>query len=173
MKNYRMHDYAFNKKSDGIVYRFADGTTYVVTLDAYLAENPGKTAADFAALKAFSDADYLERDRAEYRQTWKNVYFSRAHEEELPGDALTPEEIFFGSIDSDEDKARRSKKLELANAALDTLSEFQRRRYLMHEVEGLSTRKIADLEGVLQSTVMDSIDGAKKRIKEFLKKSSV
>ena len=35
MKNYLKRDYAFNKNSDGIIYRFADGTDYTVTLDEY------------------------------------------------------------------------------------------------------------------------------------------
>ena len=39
MKNYTDSDYALNKFSDGIVYRFSDGIEEV-TLDKYLVENP-------------------------------------------------------------------------------------------------------------------------------------
>ena len=64
MKNYRDSDYALNKHSVGIVYRFADSIVEV-TLAEYLLENPGCTEADFLELKEFSDADYYERDRLE------------------------------------------------------------------------------------------------------------
>ena len=76
MKNYQSTDYAVNKNADGIVYRFAY-QTIEVTLDDYLRENPGKTAADFAELKALSDADYYETDRSDCRQTWKNTFLSQ------------------------------------------------------------------------------------------------
>jgi hypothetical protein len=49
MKNFENNDYALNKHSEGIVYRFADETTEV-TLEDYLVENPDKTSADFAAM---------------------------------------------------------------------------------------------------------------------------
>lgn len=40
MKNYKDSDYALNKFSEGIVYRFADRIVEI-TLEDYLAENPG------------------------------------------------------------------------------------------------------------------------------------
>ena len=46
MKNYKDSDYALNKFSEGIVYRFADRIVEIAQED-YLAENPGKTAQDF------------------------------------------------------------------------------------------------------------------------------
>jgi DNA-directed RNA polymerase specialized sigma24 family protein len=42
----------------------------------------------------------------------------------------------------------RLKRAALAKKALDKLTEIQRRRYLMYHVEGMATRKIADIEGV-------------------------
>ena len=72
MKNYTNSDYALNKYSGGVVYRFADGITEVRLTD-YLAENPGKTEDDFHTLKAISDGIYLEQATDENRQTRGNV----------------------------------------------------------------------------------------------------
>ena len=55
MKNYKDSDYARNKFSDGIVYRFADRIVEI-TLKDYLAENPDKTVEDFMELKALTEA---------------------------------------------------------------------------------------------------------------------
>ena len=51
MKNYRNSDYAANKNSKGIVYRFAN-QTIEITLEDYLRENPDKNEADFTELKS-------------------------------------------------------------------------------------------------------------------------
>jgi len=54
MKHYTNSDYALNKYSEGIVYRFADSIVEI-TLADYLAENPSKTEGDFRELKELSD----------------------------------------------------------------------------------------------------------------------
>lgn len=74
MKNYRDSDYALNKHSKGIVYRFADKIVEV-TLAGYLAENPDKTEADFRMLKELSDSIYLDQVQDENAQTKKNSPF--------------------------------------------------------------------------------------------------
>ncbi|WP_333783126.1 hypothetical protein [Lutispora saccharofermentans] len=66
MKNYKDSDYALNKFSEGIVYKFADRIVEV-TLEDYLTENPGKTAEDFLELKALSDEIYHEQVMQENR----------------------------------------------------------------------------------------------------------
>jgi len=60
MKNYRDSDYALNKFSEGIIYRSEDRIVKI-TLDNYLAENPGKMAQDFLELKALSDEIYYQQ----------------------------------------------------------------------------------------------------------------
>ena len=67
MKNYRKSDYALNKFSEGIVYQFSD-RTLEISLEDFLRDNPGKTEADFMALKAVSDEIYLEQARLETAQ---------------------------------------------------------------------------------------------------------
>ena len=67
-------DYALNRYSPNIVFRTATGIVEV-TLADFLTENRSMTEADFRALKEFSDADYMERDRNGFRQTRKNISF--------------------------------------------------------------------------------------------------
>jgi hypothetical protein len=73
LKNYKDSNYALNKYSAGIVYRFADGSKATYTLADFLAENPGKTEDDFRALKEISDGIYLNQVTAENAQTKKNT----------------------------------------------------------------------------------------------------
>jgi hypothetical protein len=82
MKNYTQSDYSLNKNAKGIIYRFADQIVEI-TLEDYLRENPNKSPADFAELKALSDSDYYETDRADYRQTWKNTSLDTLGEDEM------------------------------------------------------------------------------------------
>lgn len=52
MWNYRKNDYAANKYSPNIVYRFND-EIIEISLEDYLEENPDRTEQDFC--KLFSD----------------------------------------------------------------------------------------------------------------------
>ena len=163
MKNYIDSDYAVNKNAEGIVYRFATETTEIA-LEAYLTENPDKTADDFAELKALSDGDYLERDRGDYRQTWKNVSLHSLGE---LADRTAPnpeDEVIAKSERATEQKRRYA----LAKEALDKLTEVQRRRYVTYHAQGLSTWKIAGAEGVNQSKIVNSLGLAQKKIKKVL-----
>ena len=63
MRNYKDSDYALNRYSQGIVYKFADGIVEV-TREDYLRDNPDQTEDDFAQLKALSDEIYYLQDRA-------------------------------------------------------------------------------------------------------------
>ena len=169
MKNYTNSDYALNKiNKDAIVYRFATGIVEVTITD-YLAENPGKTGADFRELKKLSDADYFERDRNENAQTKRNTPFDELAETGLCC-APSPEDLLVGGIDAREDAEMRQRHLETANLALGTLSNIQRRRYLMYHVDGLSEQKIADIEGSTQQAVSKCLYWAEKKINLFLEK---
>ena len=166
MKNYQDSDYAANKNAEGIVYRFANQTEEI-TVEDYLRENPGKTEEDFLALKALSDADYLERDRDGYRKTWKNLSIHSMEDSESFGGDTLEDEV----IERPEREAEETNRRMLALQALDKLTEVQRRRYLLYAADGLTTREIAEKEGASQRTVMDSIQWAEKKIKIFLEKA--
>jgi len=159
MKNYRDSDYAVNKYASGIVYRFADQTVEV-TLEDYLCENPGKTEADFAELKALSDEIYLDQIRNENAQSQKTVSFHAL--EETSCCAVPSAEVLH-------DKAEiRNCRVELANTVMDKLTDVQRRRYIQHVVEGLSTWDIATQEGSNQKSVYESVLAAEKKMSKFL-----
>jgi DNA-directed RNA polymerase specialized sigma subunit len=163
MKNYTNSDYALNKYSGGIVYRFADKIVEV-TLEDYLAENPDKTAADFAALKAFSDSDYLAQVRKDNAQTKKNTPFDELSEMERSSEP-SPEAAL---IDVPEEAERQRNRAALAEKAFGKLTDVQRRRYLMYHVEGKTIREIAEIEGAHFTSVQESLAAAEKRIKKFL-----
>jgi len=163
LKNYIDSDYALNKYSEGIVYRFADRIVEI-TLEDYIAENPDKTAKDFLKLKKFSDNDYFEQDRAENAQTKKNTDLY-----ELEGVSVkSPEESFIDEIDELEEAEQKAKQIILAEKVLSKLTDVQRKRYLLYAVESFSTRQIADLEGANHKSVYESLQSAKKKIKKFL-----
>jgi hypothetical protein len=166
MKNYTDSDYALNKHSGGIVYRFADGIVEI-TLSDYLAENPDKTEADFLELKELSDGIYLDQVKKENAQTKKNTPFEEL-EETIPCFEPSPEDLFFGEIYAREEAERRKQRLGKAHRALDKLTAVQRRRYLLHVVDGLSMREIAEIEKAHFTAVFESLQAAEKKIKKFL-----
>jgi hypothetical protein len=169
MKNYQDSDYALNKYSEGIVYRFADGIVEV-TLADFLADNPDKTEADFRALKELSDADYYASDRAENAKNKKNSPFDEMDETLLCGEP-SPEEMLIGEIEEQEEAERYQGRLNTANRALDKLTDVQRRRYLMYHVDGKTTREIAESEKTHFTTVHESLQAADKKIKKVLANS--
>jgi len=168
MKDYQNSDYAINKNAEGIVYRFADQTVEV-TLEDYLRETYGKTSADFAALKAFSDEDYYRTDRSTYRQTWKNTSLDTLADDKNEMFAIhSVEDEVFERVEQESVYAKRRSTAALA---LDKLTVVQRRRYLMYHFQGKTTREIAALEGVNQSKIMNSLTLAEKKIKKILSNS--
>ena len=60
--------------------------------------------------------------------------------------------------------------LDNAMKVLDScLTKIQKKRYLLSRAKGLSTREIAEKEGVSQRTVQDSLELAERKIKIFRK----
>ncbi len=166
MKDYRNTDYALNKHSKGIVYKFADGIIET-TLTDYLRENPEKTEEDFDRLKKLSDEIYYQQDRHQNRTSRLDVsiycleqadYISMLH---LVADA--------------ERKNERSREQEQALIAakrlLDSrkLTDTQKHRFYLYFFEGLSTRQIALQDEVHQRAVWDSLRWAIKKLKKYFK----
>jgi len=164
MKNYRDSDYAVNKNAEGIVYRFAN-QTIEITLADYLRENPDKTPADFAELKALSDTDYYNTDRSDYRQTWKNTSFENLDDDESA--VLAVQSVEDEVIGKGEQEALLAQRQSLAALALDKLTDTQRRRYIQYHVHGKTTREIAAFDGVSHVAVSYSIEQAETRIKKY------
>ena len=169
MGHYANSDYALNKNNAGIVYAFADGAREI-TLADFLWEYPGAEPDEFDALKAWSDEDYLKRDRSGYNTTRKDVGIECAGQSEmlrLP----SLEESMIADIDAQEECERKTRLTAIAKQALEKLTKVQRRRYQLYFVDGLSERQIAELEGTAQQSISQSLLWAEKKIKKFLSKA--
>lgn len=161
MRNYQDSDYAVNKYSPNIVYRFADGTVEV-TLTDYLQSNPDKTEQDFAELKALSDEIYHKQVVDENRTGRLNVTINGLEEtEQLATLSLEAELIH----KADGQTAMKAAKQLLSSGKL---TEIQRRRFILHYFQGVSTRKIARMEEVTHQSVCDSLQWSTKKLKKFL-----
>lgn len=160
MRNYKDSDYALNKFSKGIVYRFADGIIEV-TLADYLEANPGKTEADFVMLKALSDKIYHEQVVQEQRTSRRNISTNGLEEMELLAAPAIDTVLI---CKSEEEKALKAARRLLHSGKL---TEIQQRRFLLHFFQGLSIRQIAEREGVHQRAVWDSLQWAGKKLRKF------
>lgn len=160
MKNYTNSDYALNKYSSGIVYRFADHIVEI-TLADYLAENPGRTAADFQRLKELSDEIYLEQVRDENAQTKKDLSLSGL-ESWVPSADLPLDEEY---IEWQDKKIARQAVRELLERG--GLTEVQKRRFVLHIFKGQSSRQIACLEKCSHVAVAKSIKLAKDKLRNI------
>ena len=123
-------------------------------------------------MQHFTNSDYAlnkysEGDRADYRQTWKNTPFADSDETLLNAET-SAEGSYFGDIEVHEDNEQFQSQLIMAHQILDKLTEVQRRRFVMHRIEGLTTRQIAEIEGVGHSKIQKSLEGAEKKIKKVL-----
>ena len=163
MKNYRDSDYALNKFSEGIVYRFADRIVEI-TLEDYLEENPGKTAEDFLELKALSDEIYHQQIIDENRTSRLDVSMNGLEETE----ALAAVPLDTALIHKSDTK----KATEAAKRLFDSgdLTDVQRRRFFLHFFQGLSYRQIASREGVHFTSVHESIEAATAKLHKFFEK---
>lgn len=160
MKNYKDSDYALNKYSEGIVYKFADHIVKI-TLEDYLAENPSKTEQDFRDLKALSDEMYHQQVMHEHRTSRLDVSMNGLEKTDQLS-APSPDMVLVH-------KAEERRALSAARQLLNSgqLTETQRRRFLMHFFHGLSTRRIAVKEHVSHVAVHKSITLAKEKLKIF------
>ena len=164
MQNFRKSDYAINKNSPNIVYRFHN-EIIEITLEDYLKENPDKTEHDFAELKALSDQIYYEQDRAESAQTRKDVSIHGLEEtEHCATRALDEEwEERIADIQNRKYAWKALKQLFTVGA----LTEIQKRRFQLHVFQGMSTRQIGRMEGTSHQAVAKSINLAIAKLKKY------
>lgn len=164
LRDYRKSDYAINKYSPNIVYRFHDEIVEV-SLEDYLKENPDKTEQDFAKLKALSDEIYYEQDRAESAQTRKDVSIHGLEEMDCCSTRPLEDELEELAV---EIQNRRYARIALERLfAAGVLTEVQKRRFRLHVFRGLSTRQIGRLEGTSHQAVAKSLNLAIKKLKKF------
>ena len=160
MKNYRESDYALNKFSEGIVYKFAN-ETIELTMEDFLREIPGATEEDFLRWKAFSDNDYLVQARKDNAQTKKNISNNELEETAACG-GMSLEDEYIAA----EDRERDLHIIEEFFSAVK-LTERQKQRFLLHYCDGLTFREIALKEGVHFTSVRDSIEQVTQKFRKF------
>lgn len=160
MKDYKKSDYALNKNGKGIVYRNADGSTLEITFEKVAEGNPEFTYEDFKKLKQFSDQIYLEQVKADNAESY---YVKTSLDVTKDSDWLatpTLEETAFKetAVLPDMETVR-----ELAQRHL---TEIQKRRFLMY-LEGVTMAKIAEIEGVRQNAIWESIMLSRKKLRNL------
>jgi DNA-directed RNA polymerase specialized sigma24 family protein len=160
MKNYKDSDYALNKFSEGIVYRFADRIVEI-TLDYYLVENPDKNEQDFWELKALSDEIYHQQVMHENRTSRLDVSINELEDNEQLATVPLDTELIHKSEGK---KAMKAAKQLLYSGKL---TDIQRRRFVQHFFQGLSIRQIAEKESVHQRAVWDSLQWSLKKLKKI------
>lgn len=164
MYNYRKSDYAINKNSLNIIYRFHNEIVEI-TLEDYLKENPDKTENDFEELKALSDQIYYEQDRAESAQTRKNVSIHALENTKCCSTRPLEEEREEWFVEVQNCKYAWKALEQLFTAGV--LTEIQKRRFILHVFQGLSLRQIAQIEGTSYQAVAKSINLAIGKLKKF------
>ena len=118
---------------------------------------------DFDTMKEFLTEATRRDFNADWSATKLNVDF----------DILEKTDLF--SVQSVEDDyierqnvADDFRTLDNAMKVLDScLTKIQKKRYILSRAKGLSTREIAEKEGVSQRTVQDSLELAERKIKIF------
>ena len=163
MSKYQDSDYAVNKLSKGIVYRFSN-ETIEITLEAYLRDNPGKTKADFTALKALSDEIYYEQDRADSAQTRKDISIHGLETQRCATRPLDEEWLEKLLEIQNRQYARQALRRLLQSGVL---TNVPRRRFFLHVFQGQSTRQIARLDGTSHQAVAKSLNLAIAKLKNF------
>lgn len=156
------NDYAANKYSPNIVYRFND-EIIEISLEDYLEENPDRTEQDFLKLKALSDEIYYEQDRAENTQTRKNISIQGM--EEMNCCATRSLEDEWEEFEVERQNYRYAK---LALGQLFTtniLTETQKRRFRLNIFYGLSSREIGRIEGASHQAVAKSLKIAVEKLR--------
>ncbi len=162
-KNFKNSDYAKNKNNKSIIYQSASGT-YELSEEMFLASDPNLTHEDYLYWKNWSDENYHNADLKENREKRKVVSTQDFAEDSFPS-MPSAEEIYISQTD-DESEIKATMAKELWNC----LTETQKKRFYMHEVEGKTIREIADLEGTHQRAIFDTLEGAKRKIEKNLKK---
>ena len=163
-KNFNKSEYAINKYSSAIVYLGSKGP-YELTEAEFLRQNPGMSHEDFLFWKNWSDEDYKEVLRAETEDKRHTVSI---HElEETKAVCIPSAEDVYVSVTTKTEIRTFNKKD--AKRFLATLTRVQRKRFWMREINGLTYRRIAEIEGGDVYAIEDTFQCIEKKIKKFKK----
>ena len=119
--------------------------------------------SDFDMMKQLLTEETRQEFNADWSATKLNVDF----------DILEKTDLFSTQSVEDDYIERQNvaddyRTLDNAMKVLDScLTKIQKKRYILSRAKGLSTREIAEKEGVSQRTVQDSLELAERKIKIF------
>ena len=170
MKNKNQEtDYDRNKKSECIVYKFAEGK------ETYVSKKDFSSRKEFEKIKSLSDKIYQEQNKDDEQYRKKTVsleivfnIIAPSYQQEFGEDNFIPHTKKMkvrGTINTDEAKKH------LAYKALSSLTKTQKRRYVMQKKHGLSIYAIAVEEKTTPQAVAKSIQQAEKKIAKFMSKT--
>ena len=141
-------------------------------------------------LKKFSPFIYLTEDEyrpiresnnndSKFHQREINCHVGYEYQEEISESGhrcvsllADPEPDPLTAIIEREEETLRRRQIAALPEALATLTEKQRKRIIMHFFDGMTFRAIAEVEGVKEASVDESIQEAKKRMAIILKKEN-
>ena len=123
-----------------------------------------KKLTDFDTMKEFLTEATRRDFNADWSATKLNVDFVILEKTDL----LSVQSVEDDYIERQDTAVEDCRTLDNAMNVLDScLTTIQKKRYLLSRAKGLSTREIAEKEGVSQRTVQDSLELAERKIKIF------
>ena len=161
---YSTSGWVHNKKEKDVIVYAHNGDVVRITVEMFI--KAGHTTEEFLRIKAESDAMYHAEDNLDVAESRRTEPLDEA-EQTGKCSAKSPEDLIVERIDRQTHQAYLESLKPLANKALGKLTVVQRRRYLLHVCERLSTRRIAEIEGATQQSVVDSLHAADKKIKKY------
>ena len=119
--------------------------------------------SDFDTMKEFLTEATRQEFNADWSATKLNVDFDILEKTDLLSVQSVEDDYIERQNVSDDFRT-----LDNAMKVLDScLTKIQKKRYILSRAKGLSTREIAEKEGVSQRTVQDSLELAERKIKIF------
>ena len=120
--------------------------------------------SDFDTMKEFLTGETRQEFNSDWSATKLNVDFDILEKTDLFS-VQSVEDDYIERLDVEVEDYRT---LDNAMKILDScLTKIQKKRYILSRAKGLSTREIAEKEGVSQRTVQDSLELAERKIKIF------
>ena len=150
--------YALNKLDpDAIVYMDADGRLVRLTRNDFATED------EFLAWKSWSDENFHDEEKRDH--IYANHTNPLVENPDKPSLVAASLEAVVVRRSEQEEQARRF--AELRSLMRDKLTERQFRRLWLYCAEDMTEQEIADMEGVGQQRVSNSIKAALKKIRKF------
>ena len=120
--------------------------------------------SDFDTMKEF----LTEKTRNDFNTDWSATKLNVDIDKLENTDLLSVQSVEDDYIERIDAAVEDYRTLENAMKVLDScLTKIQKKRYITSRAKGLSTREIAEKEGVSQRTVQDSLELAERKIKIF------